>query len=1378
MAISTSGNLAARIAALSPEKRALLERKLRQQGRHEATVAEIPRRGTHDAPPLSYAQQRLWFLQQLSLHPALYHISLALRLHGPLNLTALQQAMDALVARHESLRTTFPSRDGEPRQLIADQLRIPIPLIDLSTLPAMQRESEALRQATETAQRPFDLTCGPLLRPVVFQLGPEDSLFDLTSHHIITDGWSQSVLIEELSALYTAFVNGDPPSLPVLPLQYADFAVWQRLQEESTHLSYWKKHLASAPPLLQLPTDHPRPVQQSYRGARFTFYIAPALTTALRRFSQQEGVTLFMTLIAAFQVLLARHTGENDIVVGSPIAGRVRPELEALIGLFVNTIVIRTNVSNSHTFRALLHHVQDTALDAYAHQELPFEKMVDELHVPRTLGHAPLVQVLFALQNVPRSSLQFPGITTTAVTIPSGAARVDLNVMMWDDTHELRGEVEYSTDIFAETTIARLAEHYQVLLEGMIAHPDQPIATLPLLTSREKHQLLVEWSASQAPNPSDLCVHQLFAAQAERTPDTIALIYENQHLTYRELNTRANQLAHALRRMGASPETCVGVCVERSLDMAVAILGILKAGSAYVPLDPSYPSERIRFMCNDARVAMILTQQTLCSRLAAYSARLLCLDSDWSTIAHEAHDIPPATVTATSLAYVMYTSGSTGQPKGVMIPHRGIVRLVNNTNYTHFGPDERVLQLAPMTFDASTFELWGPLLHGGCCVLFPGAQPTPHELARILRSQRITTLWLTASLFNLLIDDAPEILSELRQLLIGGEALSVPHVRRALAALPRTQIINGYGPTENTTFTCCYVIPPSLPTNILSIPIGRPIANTHVYILDQNLQPLPIGVTGELYIGGEGLAQGYLNQPELTAERFIAHPFNGEPGARLYKTGDMARYLPDGNIEFVGRRDHQVKLHGFRIELGEIETLLERHPSVQHAVVLLQEERPGDKRLVAYVSPISGRQITQSELHLFIRHHLPDYLVPAAVVVLTALPLTTSGKVDRSALPMPENTSGVTPSFVAPQGTLEIQLTKIWEHVLGRSPIGITDNFFDVGGNSLLVIRAISQIRKVVKIEVPVAVFFHNPTVKQLADFFRQQRWQTPTSRFVPLQQHGSLPPFFCISGWVALARYVAPEQPFYMARGFGYDGERAPATIEDLACAYLKEIQTLQPKGPYFLGGHSYGGLVAFDIAQRLLRQGHPVALLALLDPSSARQNQSQHSMGTLPTTWAYRLSKLLPFHPQYHWARLKERSHRQQLVYLGEQIQGKLTSKLHVLLSHVYLTLNRSVPLRFRPAYAFHLLQQAVGKYRPDIYPGRAVLFQTKQWYPEYQHHWQRLCPQGLDIHVVPGSHVDMFADDHLREWAPLFAELLQQAQKEYAADAVSHAVSAVSR
>ena len=1083
--------------ALTPSLKAeIFERKseiiafLNQANRNsQESIQPISREGNL---PVSFAQQRLWFIDQLEGQSAIYNIYRMLHLSGQLNLKTLEQAFQVIVERHETLRTSFQVVKDSPVQVLVPELSFTLPVIDLQSLPIDEQSAQVQKLVKQEAQKPFDLTEAPLLRVTLLHLDEKSHILVLIIHHIISDGWSMGVLIRELSSLYQAFCKRTPNPLSPLSIQYADFAHWQRdwLQGEvlSKQVNYWKGQLKDAPQLLELPTDYPRPPVQTFQGRREYFQLNAELTQKLTIVSQQSKTTLFMTLLAAFATLLYRYSAQSDIVIGSPIANRNRSQIEPLIGFFANSLALRINLQGNPSFNELLSQVRQIALDAYDHQDLPFEKLIEELQPERSLSYSPLFQVMFVLQNAPSSSLELPDLTLTSLDVDTETAKFDLLLSINETEQGLKGVWEYNTDLFDGETITRMGSHFKLLLEGIVTNPGQRISQFPILTEAERHQLLVEWNNTQTDYPKDKCIHHLFEEQVKKTPDTVAVWFDEQKLTYRELNNRANQLAHYLQTLGVKPEDLVGICIERSLDMIVGLLAILKAGGAYVPIDPTYPPERITYMLEDAQVGVLLTQNSLVKELPVGNTQRIGLDSQWQLISQQSPDNLLTNVTSNNLAYINYTSGSTGKPKGVEVLHRGVIRLLFGIDYVHLDSKQRLLQMAPISFDAATFEIWGALLHGARCVLFPETVPTTQTLRNAIQTHNITTLWLTSALFNAIVAEDAEALSGVQQLLTGGEVLSVNPIKKALAALPSTQIINGYGPTENTTFTCCYCLPKQLPETDSSISIGRPISNTQVYLLDAYLQLVPIGVIGELYIGGDGLARGYLNRPELTAEKFIRNPFSNQPNARLYKTGDLARYRADGNIEFIGRIDNQIKLRGFRIELGEVEAVLSQHPQVQEAVVIAREDQPGNKRLVAYFISNLEQSITH-ELRSFLKTKLPDYMVPSAFVQLDTLPLTPNGKIDRRALPQPEIEETVSSTFIPPRNSTEEQLAMIWSSVLGIEQVGIHHNFFELGGHSLLATQVISRIRQVFEMELPLRALFEVPTVAELGERIETVRW-------------------------------------------------------------------------------------------------------------------------------------------------------------------------------------------------------------------------------------------------------------------------------------------------
>jgi amino acid adenylation domain-containing protein len=1041
--------------------------------------------------PLSFAQQRLWFLDQLQPGSPFYNIPRAIRLRGTLDVAALERAINQIVRRHEILRTTFPSVDGEPVQAIAHRMRLPLPIVDLSELEKDARDAEARRLADEEAARPFDLETGPLMRTTLVRLADDDHLLLWTVHHIVFDGWSRAIFHQELAALYAAYVAGRPSPLPELPIQYGDFAVWQRewLSGDvlERHLDYWRTVLAGAPALLELPTDKPRPAVQTYRGEREALRLSPEVTARLKVLARREGATLFMTLLAAFDVLLARYTGRDDIVVGSPTAGRTRTEVESLVGVFANTLVLRTDLSGNPSFRELLGRVRTAALGAYTHQDVPFEKLVEELQLERDLSHAPLVQVMFALQNAPSLDLRLPDLTLEALPVRSGTEKVDLFLSLTEGEDDVRGVIGYNTDLFESETVRRIADQFAALVEAIVDDPSAPISELDMLSPAERRRILVDWNDTQALYPSRSCIHDLVAEQAARTPDAIAVEFDGHELSYRELERRANQVANALRRLGVDAETLVGICVYRSLDMVVGLLGIMKSGGAYVPLDPSYPAERLSFMLEDARAPVLVTQSALRNLLPTAAATVLCLDDDLESISRESADPPPALASPDNLAYVIYTSGSTGRPKGVEVPHRGVVNFLTSVaRRPGLGPDDRFLGVASISFDASVLDLYLPLVTGARLVV------TSREVASDARclldrlaSSGVNTMHATPSTWRLLIEAGWNGTPRLK-IFSGGEALP-PDLGATLARLSGP-VWNLYGPTETSVYSALAEV--SADGDVV---VGRPIANTRVYILDAARRPVPIGVPGELYIGGDGVTRGYHDREELTAERFLGDPF--VPDGRMYRTGDLARYRAHGTIEYLGRIDHQVKLRGYRIELGEVESVLQEHPAVGAAVAVVREDHPGDKRLVAYVVAV-GAPPAVADLRALAKSKLPDYMVPSAFVTLDRLPLSPNGKVDRATLPAPETARPeVAGSYSAPRNGDEEAMAAIWSEVLRVDGIGVNDNFFELGGHSLIATRVVSRARDRFGVELPLLALFEQPTIAGLVEVVARLRKEGVTQQ-------------------------------------------------------------------------------------------------------------------------------------------------------------------------------------------------------------------------------------------------------------------------------------------
>lgn len=1068
------------LGSLSAEaRRALLEKLLREKAEQAEIVS------------LSYAQHRLWFLDQMEPDSCLYNLPVVLRLEGPLQTEALQRALQEIVNRHEILRTTFVGNGEGPIQVIAVRQILEVPVVQVSAADGLTLEGEIDRLVGQAIRQPFNLARGPVIRALLLRLNPEWHVLALTLHHIVCDTWSLNILLRELAALYEAFAADQRPALPELPVQYADFALWQQRHLRGAvlekQLAYWMRQLEGLTQMLELPTDRPRPAVQTYQGAHQAFVLTRSLTDALKALSRRENVTLFMTLLALFKTLLHRCSGQDDIVVGTPVANRTRREIEPLIGFFSNTLVLRTQVRSDLPFRQFLGGVRQTALEAYDQQDLPFEKLVETLQPERTLSHNPLFQVMLILQNGLPQSLTMGGLGVSRMEVHTGTAKFDLTLSLFEDSRGLGGELEYNTDIFEAQTAARFLSQFQTLAESVVANPDCPIAELPILSASERRRIVFEWNQTQSDFSRGRCLHELFESQAAATPEAVAVVFQHERLTYRELNARASRMADHLRSVGVGTEVIVGLCVEPSVGMVVGMLGILKAGGVYLPLDPSYPKARLAFALADSQAPVLVTKSKQLARLPDHPARVICLDSleaEWAeapaaVLRAESSDPARTCVPAAeSLAYVIYTSGSTGKPKGVCITHRNAVALVSWARGV-YGPEELqgVLAATSMCFDLSVFEVFVPLSAGGKVILAENL----FQLPALPAADEVT-----------LINSVPSVMAELlrlgkvpasvRTVNLAGEPLPAKLVRQIHENTSAQRVYDLYGPTEDTVYSTAALREKDGPTTI-----GRPVSNEQVYLLDARLQPVPVGVPGELCLSGEGLGRGYLNRPQLSAEKFIPNPFSAIPGGRLYRTGDLARYLPDGRIEFLGRKDHQIKLRGYRIELGEIEATLLQHPTIRECLPMVQELKAGEKILVAYLVFEENESTDAEALRRFVAERLPVYMVPGAFVFLEALPRTPNGKVDRRALPLPNaGRTGVEARYLAPRTATERILADIWSAVLGIEQIGVHDNFFELGGHSLLVTRVISRVRAAFELEVPIRCLFEAPTIALFAGVLEQ----------------------------------------------------------------------------------------------------------------------------------------------------------------------------------------------------------------------------------------------------------------------------------------------------
>jgi len=1052
--------------------------------------AQIPRISREGFLAPSLQQERLWFLEQFEGKNAAYNIAGGLRLKGPLNREALENSWKEIIRRHEVLRTSIVNAEGNPRLVIHPSVDWSMQVRSLRGLPEAQLDGAVMQIAREETMRPFDMTSAPLVRLCLVELGDNDHVLISTIHHIAADGWSLSLFGEEFAQLYPAFCDGRPSSLPELPIQYLDYACWHRefLRSEAarSHLSFWKERLHGPFSAADLPFDRPRPPAMTYRGKRTLFRLPTELLAAAQKFGVAENVTLFTILLTAFDLLLFRYTGDPDVIVGSAAAGRTRPELEKLIGLFINNLPLRSDLSGDPTIRELLARVRETTLNAFSHQDVSFGELVEAAHGPREVNRSPLFRVMFILQNFAWRKLELRDLTVEPMEFDTGTSRFDLTVEAGERDKELQFHWEYNTDLFDDSTIERMQEHYRCLLDGILANPEQRISQLDMMTASERKEFAEATATPRSEYPSNLGIHDLFAQQVARRPDAVAVVFGSEELTYRELDSRSSRLAQRLCGLGVGPDVLVGICLERSAHIPVALLAVLKAGGAYVPIDPQYPRDRIAFMIEDSRAGVLISEEHLLEILPGHLPAVVCLDRDRELLARESVQAPPNRGTSDNLAYVIYTSGSTGKPKGVEISHRSVVNFLTSMRLEPgFSQGDRLLAVTTLSFDIAGLEFYLPLTSGGSIVIAPReALSDGAALAELMAASNVTVMQATPITWRLLLESDWTGTPGLK-ILCGGENFPRDLADRLLKT--GSEVWNVYGPTETTIWSTVHRVD----SRSGSVPIGRPIANTQIYILDESMHPVPKGVTGELYIGGDGLARGYLRRPELTAERFVPNPFR--TGEKLYRTGDLARFLVDGDLECLGRIDHQVKLRGFRIELGEIETALEQQPDIRQAVVMVREDVPNDKCLAAYLIAQNGAPRDVKVLRDTLSSRLPEYMIPSRWVFLDSFPLTPNRKVDRRALPAPENNINSSAAYVPPTTESEIRVAAIWEQLLKHPRVGVNDNFFDLGGHSLIVVQLQNLLRKQFCVEVSLVELFQRPTVAAIASLLDAENANKPS---------------------------------------------------------------------------------------------------------------------------------------------------------------------------------------------------------------------------------------------------------------------------------------------
>ncbi len=1385
---ASSNAVSASLPGISEAKRRFLEMRLRgevqQQPAVSRSIAPLPADAVRQ---LSFAQERLWFLDQLTPGSAVFNVPLAIKLSGPIDPKALERSVNEIVRRHEALRTTFSNVDGQAVPLSRREFEVGLSVIDLTAYAEKERQAKAHTLLSEQASAPFDLATGPLIRTTLVKLDQDSHVFLVVMHHIVSDGWSLVLFFQELTAIYDAFVRAEKSSLTDLAIQYADYATWQRtwLQGDTLEkqLGYWKNQLGGDLSALELPTDRPRPAVQTFNGARRWLTLPEALTDAVLALGKREGATLFMTMLAAFKILLYRYSGQEDVIVGSPIANRPQRETESLIGFFLNNLALRSDLSGDPSFREALARVRKTALEAYDNQDVPFEKLIDALKPPRDLSRTPIFQVYFNLFNF-GAEIKLPGSKETVSFVEAWAqseedlSKFDLTLYAGLQSRELKLAFVYNTDLFDSSTIELMLDHLKALLAAVVTDPDKRVSHLSLgavTKSRPRRVRPTNPGVEFGKEEIEQSISQRFASQAVKHGRRIAIKTRNHEWTYEQLEQTANDVAGSIVGCCGAGEDRIALLFEHDAPMVAGMLGALRAGKTYIPLDPHHPIERLAQIIEHSQATAIVTNNknlALASDLdkrvvwssVALQNRLINIDNENSS--KEILTLP--TVEPERLAYILYTSGSTGQPKGVMQNHRNVLHYIRvYTNNLHLSADDRLTLFSSYCFDASVMDIYGALLNGATlCPLDPKEEGL-RDLPQRLIADGITIYHSTPTVYRYFVNEVSGAgkvqFPNLRLVVLGGEKVNRADVESYKQLFGNDCLfVNGLGPTE-ATVTLQNFIDKETTISGESVPIGFPVENTKVLLLDGSGKPSEI--SGEIAIKSEHVALGYWRNHEATARAFST---NGDgPHLRTYRTGDMGRRLPDGSIRFEGRKDFQIKIRGFRVELGEIESALNSHLQVRECAVIAYEKNAGDTKLIAYVVPTAPAATSiKTQLREFLHQKLPEYMVPASFIVIEALPLTASGKLNRRALPIPELLEAGDPQAIAPQTPLQNLLTSIWAELLGVTAVGINDNFFELGGHSLLAVRLFAQIEKRLGKRLPLATLFQAPTVAQLAAVIKKD-CTTAWSSLVEIQPTGSRPAFFCVHAlggnvleYYDLARHLGPDQPFYGLQSAGLDGSRPPHTsVEDMAAHYIKEMRELQPEGPYLIGGRSLGGMVAFEMAQQLKAQGQTIGLLALLDTYPSGYAKLFRNEATRRAALGRGLNRT-----KAHLKNLQGLSVNEGLTYLIKKARfapRKVKSQVWRRLHSSYERLGRSLPRALRDIKEFNSL--AVRNYTPAVYNGNVTLFWASadlRTSIDLVEGWRALAGGGMEVHEIPGSHLDIIKEPHVGELATKLSTCLDRA------------------